>query len=112
MVRPTPWERKCDQSPLPMANPRITKAAMAANLVQVERFCSSVPQRRPDDVYISKDRDEEQTEKMCAGDGDSEKRENYVLLRDDGEDLSGVGGGSDGESGDGAAVGDAKSIQP
>ena len=35
------------QSPLPMANPKITKAAMAANFAQVARFCRIVPQRNP-----------------------------------------------------------------
>ena len=35
------------QSPLPIANPRTTKAAMAANFAQVARFCSIVPQRSP-----------------------------------------------------------------
>src|ERR1700677_4444017 len=38
-------KQKAEQ--MQMANPRITNAPMAANLVQVERFCSSVPQRRP-----------------------------------------------------------------
>ena len=43
---------------------------------------------------------------MRARDGDAGEREHNVLLRDDGEDLSRVGGRSHGERGDGAAVGD------
>src|ERR1039458_5336728 len=38
---------KFDQCPLPMANPRTTKTAMAVNLVHVETFWRSAPQRSP-----------------------------------------------------------------
>src|SRR5712691_10995572 len=60
------------------------------------------------DVYTSEHGDKQQSEHVRARDGDSGERENYMLLRNDREDLSGVCRGSDGERGDGAAVSDGK----
>src|ERR1700757_1893672 len=46
-LKGTPCALKFDQFPLPIAKPSTTNAAMAKNLVQVETFCNSVPQRKP-----------------------------------------------------------------
>src|SRR5712671_3258016 len=57
-------------------------------------------------VHSSEHRDEQQSEHMGARDGNSGERENYMLLRNDREDLSGVSRSRNRERGNGAAVGD------
>src|SRR5712691_1236438 len=56
------------------------------------------------DVYTSEHGDKQQSEHMGASKGDAGERENYMLLRNDREDLAGICCRRDRERGDRAAV--------
>ena len=79
------------QWPLPMANPRITKAAMAANLAQVARFCRSAPQRSPTTLIQVTTMMAIKSHDVGAGENNAGRGDDHVLLRNDGNDSAQIG---------------------
>ncbi len=66
-------------------------------------------QRSPaqaEDVDVGQDGDQHESDGVGAREWHAEQREDYVVLRNCGNDVAHVGGGGDGERGDGATVSD------
>ena len=59
-----------------------------------------------DNVDVGEDGDEHEADRVCAGERHACQRENHMLFGNGRDDVSHVGGGCDGESGDGATIGD------